>query len=62
MSRAPLEHGLYKEALLNLQAAILLDNPEEKLSLKDRDGSWLRSRRCFTGPWLQDTHITKPTG
>jgi hypothetical protein len=31
----PLEPGSYKEALLNFRAAILLDHPEEKLSLQD---------------------------
>ena len=30
-----MEPGSYKEALLNFRAAILLDHPEEQLSLED---------------------------
>jgi hypothetical protein len=33
--RTPLEPWSYKEALLNFRVAILLDHPEEKLSLED---------------------------
>jgi hypothetical protein len=47
MSRAPLEHGLYREALLNFKAAILLDNAEEKQSLEDTDWVLAKVRGVF---------------
>jgi hypothetical protein len=33
--KTPLEHGSYKEALLNFRVAILLDHSEEQLSMED---------------------------
>jgi hypothetical protein len=57
-----LESGSYKEALLIFRAAILLDHPEDKLSLEDIDLVLAKLGRCFARAQMGDAHSSEPTG
>lgn len=57
----PLEPGSYKDALLNFKAAILLDHPEDKLSLEDQDLNLAEIGGVFYETLTGDTHMSDPT-
>jgi hypothetical protein len=60
--RTPSEPGSYEEALLNFRAAILLDHPEENLSLEDIDLVLAKVGEVFCKTWMGSTHISDRTG